>query len=272
MVELVLVGVVAGFLAGISPCILPVLPVVLVAGPARRRARGRRRRGPRDAADRPGAVAGRDRGPGAQLQPAGPGRVGDPVAAAPAAGLAARRGHRAAGRGRARLPHPAAGRAARAPVRAGAAPAGRAAGPGGSCSAWPLGVAVRPVRRADPGRDHRGRRHPPGGPDRGHPHRRVRGRDRGAAARGRGGREASSPAGSARSAGDAPLVRQVGGVVLRGHGRGHRVRRLRRAAARGARLHRRAAGLGQGPQAAQRAHRRRRTPRWPSATRTPPRW
>ena len=31
MVELVLVGVVAGFLAGISPCILPVLPVVLVA-------------------------------------------------------------------------------------------------------------------------------------------------------------------------------------------------------------------------------------------------
>jgi len=32
MVELVLVGIVAGFLAGISPCILPVLPVVLVAG------------------------------------------------------------------------------------------------------------------------------------------------------------------------------------------------------------------------------------------------
>jgi cytochrome c biogenesis protein CcdA/thiol-disulfide isomerase/thioredoxin len=34
MVELVVVGVVAGFLAGISPCILPVLPVVLVAGNA----------------------------------------------------------------------------------------------------------------------------------------------------------------------------------------------------------------------------------------------
>jgi cytochrome c biogenesis protein CcdA/thiol-disulfide isomerase/thioredoxin len=34
MVELVLVGVVAGFLAGISPCILPVLPVVLVAAAA----------------------------------------------------------------------------------------------------------------------------------------------------------------------------------------------------------------------------------------------
>ena len=32
MIGLVLVGVVAGFLAGISPCILPVLPVVLVAG------------------------------------------------------------------------------------------------------------------------------------------------------------------------------------------------------------------------------------------------
>jgi cytochrome c biogenesis protein CcdA/thiol-disulfide isomerase/thioredoxin len=32
MVGLVLVGVVAGLLAGISPCILPVLPVVLVAG------------------------------------------------------------------------------------------------------------------------------------------------------------------------------------------------------------------------------------------------
>jgi cytochrome c biogenesis protein CcdA/thiol-disulfide isomerase/thioredoxin len=32
VVELVVVGIVAGFLAGISPCILPVLPVVLVAG------------------------------------------------------------------------------------------------------------------------------------------------------------------------------------------------------------------------------------------------
>jgi cytochrome c biogenesis protein CcdA/thiol-disulfide isomerase/thioredoxin len=32
MIGLVLIGVVAGFLAGISPCILPVLPVVLVAG------------------------------------------------------------------------------------------------------------------------------------------------------------------------------------------------------------------------------------------------
>jgi len=32
MVGLIVVGIVAGFLAGISPCILPVLPVVLVAG------------------------------------------------------------------------------------------------------------------------------------------------------------------------------------------------------------------------------------------------
>jgi cytochrome c biogenesis protein CcdA/thiol-disulfide isomerase/thioredoxin len=32
MVELIVIGVVAGFLAGISPCILPVLPIVLVAG------------------------------------------------------------------------------------------------------------------------------------------------------------------------------------------------------------------------------------------------
>jgi cytochrome c biogenesis protein CcdA/thiol-disulfide isomerase/thioredoxin len=31
VVELILIGIVAGFLAGISPCILPVLPVVLVA-------------------------------------------------------------------------------------------------------------------------------------------------------------------------------------------------------------------------------------------------
>src|SRR5690349_24149577 len=40
MVELVLIGIVAGFLAGISPCILPVLPVVLVAGATRPAAGG----------------------------------------------------------------------------------------------------------------------------------------------------------------------------------------------------------------------------------------
>src|SRR5579862_9125955 len=41
MVELVVVGIVAGFLAGISPCILPVLPVVLVAGADRQGPGGR---------------------------------------------------------------------------------------------------------------------------------------------------------------------------------------------------------------------------------------
>ena len=35
MIELIIVGIVAGLLAGISPCILPVLPVVLFAGAAR---------------------------------------------------------------------------------------------------------------------------------------------------------------------------------------------------------------------------------------------
>ncbi len=42
MIGLVLVGVVAGFLAGISPCILPVLPVVLVAGATGTNAAGQR--------------------------------------------------------------------------------------------------------------------------------------------------------------------------------------------------------------------------------------
>ncbi len=48
MLELVVVGVVAGFLAGISPCILPVLPVVLVAGAT-----------PAQGGDRPAAEAPR---------------------------------------------------------------------------------------------------------------------------------------------------------------------------------------------------------------------
>src|SRR3984957_7394253 len=37
MAGLIVVGIIAGFLAGISPCILPVLPVVLVAGATRTR-------------------------------------------------------------------------------------------------------------------------------------------------------------------------------------------------------------------------------------------
>ena len=42
MIGLVIVGVVAGFLAGISPCILPVLPVILVAGATGSNAAGER--------------------------------------------------------------------------------------------------------------------------------------------------------------------------------------------------------------------------------------
>ena len=71
--------------------------------------------------------------------------------------------------------------------------------------------AVRAVRRADPGGHHRDRGDPPGRADRGHPHRRVRRRDRGAAARGRGGRAASSRAGSARSAGTRPWCARSAG-------------------------------------------------------------
>ena len=77
MVGLVLVGIVAGFLAGISPCILPVLPVVLVAGaspPASAGTPARRRDAREDAAARPGAVAGGDRRPRPELQHHRPGR------------------------------------------------------------------------------------------------------------------------------------------------------------------------------------------------------
>jgi cytochrome c biogenesis protein CcdA/thiol-disulfide isomerase/thioredoxin len=50
MIELIIVGIVAGFLAGISPCILPVLPVVLFAGAVRPA-------GPRAALTRPASTA-----------------------------------------------------------------------------------------------------------------------------------------------------------------------------------------------------------------------
>jgi cytochrome c biogenesis protein CcdA len=50
MIGLVVIGVVAGFLAGISPCVLPVLPVVLVAGATRSGAA-------RAAVTRPGSAA-----------------------------------------------------------------------------------------------------------------------------------------------------------------------------------------------------------------------
>src|ERR1700685_1812018 len=64
MIGLILVGAVAGLLAGISPCILPVLPVVLVAG-----------------ATQPGATQPRPAQPGAG-EP-GPSQPASPVAAAP---------------------------------------------------------------------------------------------------------------------------------------------------------------------------------------------
>jgi cytochrome c biogenesis protein CcdA/thiol-disulfide isomerase/thioredoxin len=51
MIGLVLIGVVAGFLAAISPCILPVLPVILVAG-----ATGSNPASPQAAADAPPKV------------------------------------------------------------------------------------------------------------------------------------------------------------------------------------------------------------------------
>jgi cytochrome c biogenesis protein CcdA/thiol-disulfide isomerase/thioredoxin len=52
MLGLIVVGIVAGFLAGISPCILPVLPVVLVAG-----ANTPATAGPLDSAEAPAAPA-----------------------------------------------------------------------------------------------------------------------------------------------------------------------------------------------------------------------
>jgi len=58
MGELILVGIVAGFLAGISPCILPVLPVVLIAGAGPPAAAGAPARMPRAGLARSLAVIG----------------------------------------------------------------------------------------------------------------------------------------------------------------------------------------------------------------------
>jgi cytochrome c biogenesis protein CcdA len=58
MIELVAVGVVAGFLAGISPCILPVLPAVLVAGAARPARQSSAQRAGAGSAASPGSAAG----------------------------------------------------------------------------------------------------------------------------------------------------------------------------------------------------------------------
>lgn len=58
MVGLLAVSVVAGFLAGISPCILPVLPVVLVAGVTRPDGNAQEADRPRGGLARPMAVVG----------------------------------------------------------------------------------------------------------------------------------------------------------------------------------------------------------------------
>jgi cytochrome c biogenesis protein CcdA/thiol-disulfide isomerase/thioredoxin len=60
MVELVIIGIVAGFLAGISPCILPALPIVLVAA-ARPSQDPHAADRPPDGADRPADTAARGR-------------------------------------------------------------------------------------------------------------------------------------------------------------------------------------------------------------------
>ena len=186
-------------------------------GGERRDARGRRD-AREDAAGWPGAVAGGDRRPCPELQHHRPGRIGDPLAPAPAARRPARRGHRAAYRGRARLPHPAAGNADRAPVRARRhAPAERQ---GRGFRTRPgRRRRLRPLRRAGACCDRGGRGDAPGRADSGHSHRRVRGRDRGAAPRGRRrGRPAHQPGRRHPPASAADSPRRRG-----------RARRLRRA-------------------------------------------
>ncbi|HEY7430591.1 MAG TPA: cytochrome c biogenesis protein CcdA [Streptosporangiaceae bacterium] len=82
MLELIVVGVVAGFLAGISPCILPVLPVVLVAGAAP---------GPVTEASQPGPAAEASQpGPAAEASPPDAAEPSPPAAGAAWRGLGRR--------------------------------------------------------------------------------------------------------------------------------------------------------------------------------------
>ena len=76
MVELVVIGVVAGFLAGISPCILPVLPVVLVAGATRPASAGSASARPASTEPASAQLASTEPGTG---QPASGGPAGPPV-------------------------------------------------------------------------------------------------------------------------------------------------------------------------------------------------
>src|ERR1700689_4232676 len=107
MIELAIVGIAAGFLAAISPCVLPVLPVVLVAGAGQ----------PDTPADAPAgaAASARTAQPGgsraAETAGAPPGPAADAATAAGGTGSAA------AG------PAPAAGQAPGAGVASGAGPA-----------------------------------------------------------------------------------------------------------------------------------------------------
>ena len=113
MVSLALIGLVGGLITGISPCILPVLPVIFFSGTT-----GTpdgtvcRRRQTRCVA----AVSG-DRRAGAELQPGHAGRLGTAVAAAPAAGRDPLGGAGRLGRDRARPDFPALRATAGAAVR-----------------------------------------------------------------------------------------------------------------------------------------------------------
>jgi cytochrome c biogenesis protein CcdA/thiol-disulfide isomerase/thioredoxin len=115
MIELVIVGIAAGFLAAISPCVLPVLPVVLVAG-----------------AGQPDTPAGAPAGAAASArtaQPVGsraaetagapPGPAADAVTAAGATGPAAAGPALGAGQGPGAGQASGAGRASVAPARRG---------------------------------------------------------------------------------------------------------------------------------------------------------
>ncbi|HEX4061956.1 MAG TPA: cytochrome c biogenesis protein DipZ, partial [Streptosporangiaceae bacterium] len=85
MVELIIIGIVAGFLAGISPCILPVLPIVLVAA-AR----------PPDTASAPGAAA---KTAGRQMAGVAPSAAGVPATDAATTGAPDTGGAQASGPG-----------------------------------------------------------------------------------------------------------------------------------------------------------------------------
>ena len=306
MFELLIVGIAAGFLAAISPCILPVLPVVLVAGAAQPTGRARRppRRGQRPAPGPPSrwasglpspagtpsgpaaAATGRARrasgrrtgpertgtarwpappavgrrGPGDELQPADPGRVGDSLAlhlpqdSLRDAGIALLV---VVGLG---FLFPPFGALLERPF----ARMTHRASPTANAGGFVLGLAPRPavrsLRRPDPGRHHRGRGH------------RI----------GWGWTAvfltvafavgAAVPllvvavaGGQLTQPGRAPAPpRRPGAPGQRGdradHGPGHRAQHLLGAAARRARLHQRPAEQdrrrGEGPQAAQRAPRR----------------